>query len=134
MAIDAATRESLELTCTAGGTRKGSLLDAVDRTVTGAGARLLAADIGAPLMDRAAIEAAERRQGSVPSPASLPPQAVPRQGTPQPGVPPQGVPQQGVPQQGVSQRGAHEQGARPQRPTPIRQPIERPGRRRRESE
>jgi DNA mismatch repair protein MutS len=57
MAIDAATRESLELTCTASGTRKGSLLDAVDRTVTGAGARLLAADIGAPLMDRAAIEA-----------------------------------------------------------------------------
>jgi DNA mismatch repair protein MutS len=57
MAIDAATRESLELTCTASGTRKGSLLDAVDRTVTGAGARLLASDIGAPLMDRAAIEA-----------------------------------------------------------------------------
>ena len=41
MAIDAATRESLELTCTAGGQRKGSLLDSVDRTVTGAGARLL---------------------------------------------------------------------------------------------
>ncbi|AXJ96993.1 MULTISPECIES: DNA mismatch repair protein MutS [unclassified Sphingomonas] len=57
MAIDAATRESLELTCTTGGQRKGSLLDAVDRTVTGAGARLLAGDIGAPLMDRAAIEA-----------------------------------------------------------------------------
>ena len=38
-AIDAATRDSLELTCTSGGTRKGSLLDAVDRTVTGAGAR-----------------------------------------------------------------------------------------------
>ncbi len=57
MAIDAATRESLELTCTAGGTRKGSLLDAVDRTVTGAGARLLAADLGAPLMERGAIEA-----------------------------------------------------------------------------
>ncbi|WP_093066357.1 DNA mismatch repair protein MutS [Sphingomonas sp. OV641] len=57
MAIDAATRDSLELTCTSGGTRKGSLLDAVDRTVTGAGARLLAADIGAPLMDKAAIEA-----------------------------------------------------------------------------
>jgi len=57
MAIDAATRESLELTCTTGGQRKGSLLDAVDRTVTGAGARLLAADLGAPLMDRAAIEA-----------------------------------------------------------------------------
>ena len=57
MAIDAATRESLELTQTANGARKGSLLDAVDRTVTGAGARLLAADLGAPLMNRAAIEA-----------------------------------------------------------------------------
>ncbi|OYY89274.1 MAG: DNA mismatch repair protein MutS [Sphingomonas sp. 28-66-16] len=57
MAIDAATRESLELTVTTAGARKGSLLDAVDRTVTGAGARLLAADIGAPLMDRARIEA-----------------------------------------------------------------------------
>lgn len=56
MAIDAATRESLELTQTAGGTRRGSLLDAVDRTVTGAGARLLCADIAAPLMDRAAID------------------------------------------------------------------------------
>ena len=57
MAIDAATRDSLELTQTVGGSRKGSLLDAVDRTVTGAGARLLAADLGAPLMDRAAIDA-----------------------------------------------------------------------------
>ena len=57
MAIDAATRESLELTQTANGQRKGSLLDAVDRTVTGAGARALAGDIGAPLMDRDAIEA-----------------------------------------------------------------------------
>ena len=56
MAIDAATRDSLELTATAGGVRKGSLLDAVDRTVTGAGARALAADLGAPLMNRAAIE------------------------------------------------------------------------------
>ena len=57
MAIDAATRESLELTRTQGGERKGSLLDAVDRTATGAGARLLAADIGAPLGDRAAADA-----------------------------------------------------------------------------
>ncbi|WP_404374016.1 DNA mismatch repair protein MutS [Sphingomonas sp. MMS24-J45] len=57
MAIDAATRESLELTQTTTGARRGSLLDAVDRTVTAAGARLLAADIGAPLMDRARIEA-----------------------------------------------------------------------------
>ncbi|OAN66094.1 DNA mismatch repair protein MutS [Sphingomonas sp. TDK1] len=57
MAIDAATRESLELTVSSAGARKGSLLDAVDRTVTGAGARLLGADIAAPLMDRAAIDA-----------------------------------------------------------------------------
>ncbi len=57
MAIDAATRESLELTQSQSGARKGSLLDAVDRTVTGAGARLLAADIAAPLMDRTVIEA-----------------------------------------------------------------------------
>ncbi|MGS1016004.1 DNA mismatch repair protein MutS [Allosphingosinicella humi] len=56
MMIDAATRESLELTVSAGGTRAGSLLAAVDRTVTGAGARLLAADVGAPLLDRALIE------------------------------------------------------------------------------
>ena len=57
MMIDAATRESLELTRTTSGGRAGSLLDVIDRTVTGAGARLLAADIGAPLLDRLAIEA-----------------------------------------------------------------------------
>jgi DNA mismatch repair protein MutS len=57
MLIDAATRESLELTQTAAGSRKGSLLDAVDRTVTGGGARLLAGDISAPLGERHAIEA-----------------------------------------------------------------------------
>ena len=57
MMIDAASRESLELTVSASGTRAGSLLASVDRTVTGAGARLLAADLGAPLLDRARIEA-----------------------------------------------------------------------------
>ena len=57
MMIDAATRESLELTVSSSGTRAGSLLAAVDRTVTGAGARLLAADLGAPLLDRDALEA-----------------------------------------------------------------------------
>ncbi len=56
MMIDAATRESLELTLSSAGSRAGSLLAAVDRSVTGAGARLLAADLGAPLLDRAAIE------------------------------------------------------------------------------
>ena len=57
MMIDAATRESLELILSASGTRAGSLLASLDRTVTGAGARLLAADLGAPLMDRGRIEA-----------------------------------------------------------------------------
>ncbi|MBB5987895.1 DNA mismatch repair protein MutS [Sphingobium sp. B1D3A] len=57
LAIDPATRESLEIVQTQSGQRAGSLLAAVDRTVTGAGARLLAADLSAPLMNREAIEA-----------------------------------------------------------------------------
>ena len=57
MAIDAATRDSLEIVCAQGGARAGSLLDAVDRTVTGGGARLLASDLAAPLTDRTAIAA-----------------------------------------------------------------------------
>ncbi len=57
MAIDAATRDSLELTCSQSGTRKGSLLDCIDRTVTGAGARMLGLDLSAPLMDVATIAA-----------------------------------------------------------------------------
>ena len=56
MAIDAATRESLEIVATMSGSRQGSLLHAVDRTVTGPGARRLAADLAAPLLDRAEIE------------------------------------------------------------------------------
>lgn len=55
MLIDAATRESLELTQAAGGGRKGSLLGSIDRSVTGAGARLMAADISAPLTSPEAI-------------------------------------------------------------------------------
>jgi DNA mismatch repair protein MutS len=57
MMIDAATRESLEIVCSTSGGRKGSLLDAIDRTVTGGGARLLAGDLAAPLTDRAQIDA-----------------------------------------------------------------------------
>lgn len=55
MLIDAATRESLELTRTQDGQRKGSLLECIDRTVTAAGARLLASDLSAPLTDVADI-------------------------------------------------------------------------------
>ncbi|KRB80820.1 DNA mismatch repair protein MutS [Sphingomonas sp. Root710] len=56
MMIDAATRESLEITLSQAGHRKGSLLDSIDRTVTGAGARLLGADLSAPLTDIGMIE------------------------------------------------------------------------------
>ena len=55
--IDAATRANLELMRTLSGAREGSLFAAVDRTVTGAGARLLAERLTAPLTDPAAINA-----------------------------------------------------------------------------
>jgi len=51
MAIDPATRANLELTRTLSGERRGSLLDAIDRTVTSAGSRLLAQRLAAPLTD-----------------------------------------------------------------------------------
>ncbi|MBX9710779.1 MAG: DNA mismatch repair protein MutS [Xanthobacteraceae bacterium] len=55
MAIDSATRANLELTRTLAGERRGSLLDAIDCTVTAAGSRLLAQRLAAPLIDSAAI-------------------------------------------------------------------------------
>ena len=56
MAIDAATRESLELTRSVSGTSDGSLLGEIDRCQTAAGRRLLCEDIAAPLTDRGTIE------------------------------------------------------------------------------
>jgi DNA mismatch repair protein MutS len=56
LAMDAATRASLEVVEAQGGGRAGSLLAAVDRCVTGAGARQLAEDLAAPLTDRAVIQ------------------------------------------------------------------------------
>ncbi|MBK0020137.1 DNA mismatch repair protein MutS [Brucella pseudogrignonensis] len=53
--IDPATRASLELARTMSGNREGSLLKAIDRTVTGGGARLLAERLTAPLTDPKAI-------------------------------------------------------------------------------
>jgi DNA mismatch repair protein MutS len=55
LSIDQATRANLELTRTLGGERRGSLLAAIDRTVTSAGARLLAQRLAAPLTDPAEI-------------------------------------------------------------------------------
>src|SRR5579863_5404108 len=57
MTIDPATRTSLEIERAMGGSREGSLLGAVDRTVTAPGARLLAARLSRPLMSPEAIEA-----------------------------------------------------------------------------
>jgi DNA mismatch repair protein MutS len=51
LAIDAATRTNLELIRTLSGERRGSLLAAIDRTVTAAGSRLLAQRLAAPLTD-----------------------------------------------------------------------------------
>ncbi len=55
MQIDAATRRNLELLATLSGERRGSLLSVLDRTATGAGCRLLADHLAAPLTDPAAI-------------------------------------------------------------------------------
>ena len=55
LAIDPATRRNLELTRTLNGETKGSLLDTIDRTVTGAGARLLSQHLSAPLVSPASI-------------------------------------------------------------------------------
>ncbi|MGE3929341.1 MAG: DNA mismatch repair protein MutS [Hyphomonadaceae bacterium] len=74
MAIDAATRVALEIERSVRGSRDGSLLGAVDRTVSAGGARLLAERIARPLTEPAGIfqrldavqfflDARERRDG-----------------------------------------------------------------------
>jgi DNA mismatch repair protein MutS len=67
MAIDAATRASLELLETQRGTVKGSLLSEIDACVTPAGSRLLARRLAAPLCEagpiNARLDAVERLRG-----------------------------------------------------------------------
>ena len=58
--IDPATRRSLEITHTQHGTRKGSVLHAIDRTKSAGGARVLAGWLNSPLLDVASIEARQR--------------------------------------------------------------------------
>ncbi len=55
--IDPATRRNLELTESLSGERRGSLLAVIDRTATGAGGRLLAERLAAPLTDPQTIRA-----------------------------------------------------------------------------
>ncbi len=57
LAIDPATRASLEIDRTQQGRRQGSLLSVIDKTVTGAGARLLSDHLARPLVDVSAINA-----------------------------------------------------------------------------
>ncbi|MGJ3264478.1 MAG: DNA mismatch repair protein MutS [Salinarimonas sp.] len=62
LVIDPATRANLELVRTLSGERAGSLLAAIDRTLTPGGGRLLAERLSGPLTDVAAIR---RRQDAV---------------------------------------------------------------------
>ncbi|MFV0294232.1 MAG: DNA mismatch repair protein MutS [Paracoccus sp. (in: a-proteobacteria)] len=57
MQIDAATRRNLELTQALSGGREGSLIAAIDRTATAAGARLLERRIASPSRNLATIHA-----------------------------------------------------------------------------
>ncbi len=57
MGLDAPTRRNLELTETLSGTRKGSLLSIIDRTLTAPGGRELSRRLAAPLTDPGAIAA-----------------------------------------------------------------------------
>jgi DNA mismatch repair protein MutS len=57
MQIDASTRRNLELTQALSGGREGSLIAAIDRTVTAGGARLLERRISAPSCDLPTIRA-----------------------------------------------------------------------------
>ena len=57
LVIDAATRANLELVRSNQGARAGSLLAAIDRTVTAAGARELASRLGSPLTDVSLVNA-----------------------------------------------------------------------------
>ena len=63
MQIDAATRRNLELTRALSGGREGSLLAAIDRTLTGAGARLLETRLKGPSTDLGTIKARQATLG-----------------------------------------------------------------------
>jgi DNA mismatch repair protein MutS len=71
LAIDQATRVNLELARALSGDRRGSLLAAIDRTVTPPGARVLAQRLAAPLTDPAAIAARHDAVGFLHADAAL---------------------------------------------------------------
>ncbi|WP_374643000.1 DNA mismatch repair protein MutS [Tabrizicola sp.] len=63
MQIDAATRRNLEVTQALSGGREGSLLSAIDRTVTAGGARLLERRLSSPALDLGVIHARQAALG-----------------------------------------------------------------------
>jgi len=71
MQIDAATRRNLELTRSLAGGRAGSLLSAIDRTVTAGGARLLELRISSPSLDLSTIHARQDAVASLVNKASF---------------------------------------------------------------
>jgi DNA mismatch repair protein MutS len=71
MQIDPATRRSLEITAAMAGGREGSLVAAVDRTVTAGGARLLERRLSAPSTDVAEIGMRIRAVGRLVENAAL---------------------------------------------------------------
>jgi DNA mismatch repair protein MutS len=75
LSVDAATRSNLELVRTLSGETRGSLLSVIDRTVTAAGARLLASRLASPLTDPTEInvrlEAVKFLLGDAPRRAQL---------------------------------------------------------------
>uniref|UniRef100_UPI0035B0BDEA DNA mismatch repair protein MutS n=1 Tax=Paracoccus sp. TaxID=267 RepID=UPI0035B0BDEA len=71
MQIDAATRRNLELTQALSGGREGSLLAAIDRTMTAGGARLLERRISAPSRDLDEIHARQAAVGHLAGDARL---------------------------------------------------------------
>lgn len=62
MMIDASSRSSLELTRSTTGEKRGSLLATIDRTLTGPGARELAARLASPLQD---VDSIQKRLDSI---------------------------------------------------------------------
>jgi len=69
--IDAATRRNLEITQSLSGGRDGSLIAAIDRTVTAAGARLMERRLSAPSRDLAEIAARHEAVGYLAAEARL---------------------------------------------------------------
>jgi DNA mismatch repair protein MutS len=82
LAMDAATRASLELLTSRAGSESGSLLAAIKRTVSAPGARLLSAWLAAPLNDLPALHARQTAWLALRDTAAAPPLRATLRGAP----------------------------------------------------